>query len=77
MTVHVLDTWPELKRQEDLHYKLNATSIPSQGHSLVPKLKREHLELTSFSCIRVDLAAQVISLLFCVIMSILIPMHHY
>ena len=31
----------------------------SSGLSLVPKLKKEHLELTSFSRMRVDLAAQV------------------
>ena len=33
----------------------------SQGLSLVPKLKREHVQLTSFSRMRVDLAAQVSS----------------
>lgn len=33
------------------------------GVSLVPKLKYEHIYLTSFSKMRVDLAAQVIPLL--------------
>lgn len=48
--------WEQLKQ---LHSKLTATTHSSQGLSLVPKLKREHLELTSFSRMRVDLAAQV------------------
>ena len=43
----------------DLHSKLSSLSVSSQGLSLLPKLKREHIELTSFSKMRVDLAAQV------------------
>ena len=38
---------------------LSDMSQASQGFSLVTKLKREHLELTSFSRMRVDLAVQV------------------
>lgn len=41
----------------DLHYKDKgkATGLAA----MVPKLKLEHLQLTSFSKMRVDLAAQV------------------
>jgi len=31
----------------------------SKGITIMPKLKREHIELTSYSRMRVDLAAQV------------------
>ncbi len=34
-------------------------SIQSNGLTIAPKLKREHLKLTSYSRMRVDLAAQV------------------
>lgn len=34
-------------------------TVQSAGLSLVPKLKMEHVELTYFSRMRVDLAAQV------------------
>ena len=33
---------------------------PGVGLTLLPKIKREHIKLTSFSKMRVDLAAQVI-----------------
>ena len=39
---------------------LNAgKSIETPGLCIVPKLKLEHIKLTSFSKMRVDLAAQV------------------
>ena len=34
-------------------------TAPGTGARLLPKLKFEHVELTSFSKMRVDLAAQV------------------
>ena len=34
---------------------------PGVGLTLLPKIKREHIKLNSFSKMRVDLAAQVIS----------------
>ena len=34
-------------------------SIQSKGVTLAPKLKLEHLKLTSYSWMRVDLTAQV------------------
>ena len=41
-------------------------SVEAPGLSLVPKLKHEHIYLTSFSKMRVDLAAQVYKyFLFC------------
>ena len=41
-------------------YEANAGAITSTpGLSLVPKLKLEHIRLTNFSKMRVDLAAQV------------------
>ncbi len=43
----------------ELQSKLSGMSVVSQGLSLLPKLKREHHELTSFSRMRVDLAAMV------------------
>ena len=49
----------EWKYLQDLYEKLSATAVSSHGLSLVPKLKREHVQLTSFSRMRVDLAAQV------------------
>ena len=36
-------------------------SVGSKGLTLVPKLKVDHVELTGFSRMRVDLAAQVCS----------------
>ena len=41
-------------------YEANTEAITSTpGLSLVPKLKLEHVRLTNFSKMRVDLAAQV------------------
>ena len=37
----------------------NADIEPGKGTRILPKLKREHIFLTSFSKMRVDLAAQV------------------
>jgi hypothetical protein len=44
---------------QDLYEKITNTAIASNGISLVPKLKQEHTSLTSYSRMRVDLAAQV------------------
>ena len=43
----------------DLHEKLRGMAVQSGGLSLAPKLKLEHINLTSYSRMRVDLAAQV------------------
>ena len=40
---------------------MSSMSIHSKGLTLLPKLKKEHVTLTSFSRMRVDLAAQVCS----------------
>lgn len=42
-----------------VEYKVSDMAIASHGISLLPKLKMEHLQLTSFSRMSVDLAAQV------------------
>ncbi len=47
------------KQLWDLFGKISGTRDSSCGLSLLPKLKQEHLKLTSFSRMRVDLAAQV------------------
>ena len=49
----------EWKHLRDLYHKFHSMAVQSVGLSLVPKLKMEHIELTSFSRMRVDLAAQV------------------
>ena len=49
----------EWKRLKDLYHKVYSMVVQSTGLSSVPKLKMEHIELTSFSRMRVDLAAQV------------------
>ena len=49
----------EWKQLQELYEKLSGMTVRSLGLSLVPKLKREHVWLTSFSRMRVDLAAQV------------------
>lgn len=49
--------WNQLR---SLFEKISEMRTRSQGLTLVPKLKREHVVLTSFSLMRVDLAAQVI-----------------
>ena len=48
--------WSHLR---DLYNKLSTVASQSSGLTLVQKLKREHIHLTSFSRMRVDLAAQV------------------
>ena len=48
------------KHIQDLYEKMNQMAVQSKGLSLLPKLKLEHIELTSYSRMRVDLAAQVI-----------------
>ncbi len=49
----------EWKHLKNLYEKLTSIITQSSGLALVRKLKREHVELTSFSRMRVDLAAQV------------------
>ena len=49
----------EWKHLRDLYHKVHSMAVQSAGLLLVPKLKMEHIELTSFSQMRVDLAAQV------------------
>ena len=44
---------------ERLYEKILSTSADSQGLSLTPKLKSEHIQLNSYSRMRVDLAAKV------------------
>lgn len=44
---------------QELYHKITSTAISSNGITLVPKLKQEHISLTSYSRMRVDLAAQV------------------
>ena len=47
-------------------YKRNTGAITTTpGLSLVPKIKYEHIYLTNFSKMRVDLAAQVSILTIC------------
>ena len=50
---HIL--WSHLS---DLYHR-NTPDVVSPGLSLIPKLRYEHIKLTSFSKMRVDLAAQV------------------
>ena len=49
----------EWKQMWDLYGKLSEIAIHSRGLSIAPKLKYEHVKLTSYSRMRVDLAAQV------------------
>ena len=49
----------EWRHIQELFEKITNTAIASSGISLVPKLKQEHISLTSYSRMRVDLAAQV------------------
>ena len=48
--------WCHMK---ELYEKITNVSIASNGISILPKLKQEHINLTSYSRMRVDLAAQV------------------
>ena len=43
-----------------LYMRVQQMAVPSNGITLLPKLKLEQVKLTSFSKMRVDLAAQVI-----------------
>lgn len=49
------------KYVEDLYLHNSGKITAAPGVSLVPKLKYEHIYLTSYSKMRVDLAAQVIN----------------
>jgi hypothetical protein len=49
-------SWEHLKQ---LYYQDSGAQRTAGGLSLVPKLKQEHIVLTSFSKMRVDLAVQV------------------
>jgi len=49
----------EWRQLWEIYEKVSTMSIESQGLTLAPKLKLEHLKLTSYSRMRVDLAAQV------------------
>lgn len=40
-------------------YKKSRPDVKSPGLTLLPKLRYEHIDLTSFSKMRVDLASQV------------------
>lgn len=56
----------EWKHLQQLYEKLMRMAAQSKGLSLVPKLKEEHISLTSYSWMRVDLAAQVSPHALCV-----------
>ena len=47
------------KHVKNLYDKTSGMVVQSKGLSLLPKLKLEHIQLTSYSRMRVDLAAQV------------------
>lgn len=44
---------------ENLYQKMAGMAVHSSGLNLVPKLKLEHIRLTGYSKMRVDLATQV------------------
>ena len=46
---------------EVYHQNKGDASGPTAGLSILPKIKLEHIKLTSYSRMRVDLAAQVLS----------------
>ncbi len=48
--------WQHIK---DLYEKVKEMAVASNGLTLLPKLTYEHIYLTSYSKMRVDLAAQV------------------
>jgi len=48
------------KHKVDLYNKLTDMASKSKGITLNTKLKREHIELTSYSRMHVDLAAQIV-----------------
>ena len=49
----------EWRHLTNLYDKLSTMASTSKGLGLLPKLKLEHIKLTSFSRMRVDLAAQL------------------
>ena len=49
--------WKHIK---DVYEKSQAMAVASKGLTLLPKLTYEHIQLTSYSIMWVDLAAQVI-----------------
>ena len=42
-----------------LYMRVQEMAVPSNGITLLPKIKLEHVKLSTFSKMRVDLAAQV------------------
>ena len=50
----------------DLYHRNSGARVECPGLSLLPKLKYEHVHLTAFSKMRVDLAAQVSHTLYCI-----------
>ena len=56
----------EWKHVVDLYMRANNPLKDSPGLTIVPKLKYEHISLTSFSKMCVDLAAQVYIIYNCV-----------
>ena len=58
----------------NLYEKLSQMAVSSHGVSLLPKLKLEHVKLTSFSKMRVDLAAQVILYMYCMCIDVLLSL---
>lgn len=46
------------KHLEDLYHRDSGADTEAPGLAMVPKLKYEHIHLSSFSKMRVDLAAQ-------------------
>ncbi len=49
----------EWKHLSNLYDKVSSAAVCSKGVTLLPKLKLEHVRMTPFSRMRVDLAAQV------------------
>jgi hypothetical protein len=58
-TLQLNGQYIEWKQLWEIYEKLFAMSIQSHGLTIAPKLKLEHLKLTSYSRMRVDLAAQI------------------
>ena len=50
---------------QELYDKVTSIAIASEGIYLLPKLKLEHIALSSYSCMRVNFAAQVSSCMYC------------
>ena len=50
-------SWDHLEQLYHRHHGDGA--VPDSGLSILPKIKFEHIKLTSYSKMRVDLAAQV------------------